>query len=131
MGFLATQTLPRCLGALPILHLSRGSALFLQIPSESGVFGLLAGDASRPADSRILESQARLLDLINTLNVPLEVTVVYELCPESEAATRCHELQAELMVSVETAVRGDHLPGISFWSGSGPLIETPVEGREI
>jgi len=102
-----------------------------QVPSESGVFGLVAGDTwLLVAESWNLK--ARLLDLINTLSAPVELTVVYELCPEAEAEVRCGELARQLVVSREQpAAPAERPPGITFWTGPATNIDPARDGREI
>lgn len=100
-----------------------------QVPSESGVFGLVSGDACLlVAESWNLK--ARLLDLINILAGPVELSVVFELCPESEAEARCQELHKELMISAENQPATGHPPGISFWSAPAPGTESSPETRD-
>lgn len=85
------------------------------VPSESGVFGLFSGDSCLlVAESWNLK--ARLLDLINTVSEPAELTIVFELCPETEAEARRNELQRDLLaLPSEPVASGKRLPGISFW----------------
>ncbi len=101
-----------------------------QVPSESGVFALIAGDAYvLVAESWNLK--ARLLDLINTLTLPVEMTVLYELCPEADAEARKLELRKEFMPSEESApAPSGRPPGITFWSAPGGALES-AEGREV
>jgi len=102
-----------------------------QVPSESGVFGLVAGDSWLiVAESWNLK--ARLLDLINTLNSPADLLIVYELCPESEAEARCRELYKEFMVPADPPAPTGQPPGISFWSAplSGERDSVP-DSREV
>jgi hypothetical protein len=99
-----------------------------QVPSESGVFGLVSGDVwLLVAESWNLK--ARLLDLINTLSAPVELTIVYELCPEADAEARCREVRKALIMSMEQPV--ERPPGISFWADTTRNTDRTRDGREI
>jgi hypothetical protein len=103
-----------------------------QVPSASGVFGLMTGDSYLLiADS--WNMKARLLDLINSIPFPAELTVLFELCPEHGAEARRNELAAEYTPPAHPAPAfpPDRPSGISFWNASDNPVLTPGDGREI
>src|SRR3954451_9145879 len=81
------------------------------VPSESGVFGV------RSEDKFVLISdswnlKARLLELINLLGAPDNLSVVYELCPESERSSRVELLARESLEQPTLAAHSSRpLPG--------------------
>jgi hypothetical protein len=104
-----------------------------QVPSESGVFGLFSGNTCL----LIAESwnlRARLLDLINTITEPVELTAVFELCPEAEAEPRRDELRREFLaprrVPAPESETDKKLPGISFWLNDD-AVDPAAEPREL
>lgn len=85
------------------------------VPSESGVFGIIAGNECLLIDDS-WNLKARLLELINSLTGPDGLVVVYELCPENDRDARARQLREELRAALRPAP-SDRPPGISFWSG--------------
>jgi|SRR4051812_43192916 len=97
------------------------------VPSEGGVFGV------RSEDRFVLISEtwnlkARLLELINALGAPENLSVVYELCPEAERSSRVELLTRESLEQQDSPghpARG--LPGLRFWASQRPSLDSPPQ----
>lgn len=102
------------------------------VPSDSGVFAILSGEAYvLVSDSWNLK--ARLLDLISVLNAPEHLSVKYELCPEAERPSRLEILQREsLAPDAQPAAAAKTLPGLTFWSGMSDGFEPAAsDGADV
>jgi hypothetical protein len=84
-----------------------------QIPSDSGVFALLAGDQCLMV-AEAWNLKARLLDLIKSVDPEVELTVIYELCPERDGERRRDELAGEIAPEMDVVSPDVRLPGLSL-----------------
>lgn len=87
-----------------------------QVPSESGVYAILDGEACILV-GEAWNLKARLLEMMNVLQDIGEFHLTYELCPEEDRVRRKEELGATLLKkSSPIDFRSTDLPGISFRS---------------
>jgi hypothetical protein len=85
-----------------------------QVPSESGVYGILDGAVCLLV-GEAWNLKARLLEFMNVLHEVGELSVIYELCREEERAIRKETLAVELIRhSPPPEIRSRELPGITF-----------------
>jgi hypothetical protein len=89
-----------------------------QVPSESGVYGILdSGECLLVGEAWNLK--ARLLELMNILQDVGDFSVIYELCSEEERMARKEILAASMIrKSPPAELRTRELPGISFWNST-------------
>src|SRR5690349_18489852 len=101
------------------------------VPSESGVFGILSGDAY-VLISESWNLKARLLDLISILNGPENLDVIYELCPEADRQKRAEVLKQESVKRQPVPIAADDaLPGIRFWAHAPGALEGAADALDI
>ena len=86
-----------------------------QVPSESGVYAILDGEACLLV-GEAWNLKARLLELMNVLQDAGHFSVMYELCGEEERSVRKQTLASALIKKAPAAEIARELPGISFWN---------------